>query len=280
MFKLYETFPLVIKAIMTLFFAFGLHWFLRRGISMVLSRLDDKGYQTTRVSFIKNSLGFIIYGIAFAIIFYNTDSFHQLGKSLLAGAGIIAAIIGFASREAFADIINGVFLVIYKPFQIDDVIEIDNGLKGIVADITFRHTVIQDFENRKIIIPNSRIGDSTIINSSLDGDFIKKQINFGISYESNEDKAKEIIREEIEKHPLCLDRRNPIEKKDNEPIAPVLMTAWLDSAVNLRAYVWTATNSDSFVLQCDVLDSIKKRFKKEGIEIPYPQLQIHNTANA
>ncbi len=275
MFNLFDKSPILIKSIIVLALAFFLHWFLKRSISLALARLDDKGYQTTKIKFIKNSLGFIIYGVAVILIILNVDELRSLGASLLAGAGIFAAVLGFASREVFADIMNGVFLVIFKPFQIDDVIEIDTGMKGIVTDITFRHTIIQDFENRKIIIPNSRIGDSTIINSSLDGDYIRKQINFHISYESNEDNAKQIIREEIEKHPLCLDRRNPLEKKENKPRVPVLMTEWLDSSINLRAYVWTATNADSFTLQCDVLDSVKKRFNQEGIGIPYPQVQIH-----
>ncbi len=275
MFKYYEKFPILIQSLIILALAFFLHWFLRRSIRLVLSRLNDKGYQTTKINFIKNSLGFIIYGIALVLIILNIHLLRDLGKSLLAGAGIFAAIIGFASREAFADIINGVFLVIYKPFQIDDIIQLDDGLKGTVSDITFRHTVIEDFENRKIIIPNSKIGDSTIINSSLDDDLIRKQINFSISYESNEDLAKAIIREEIEKHPLCMDRRTLAEKKNNVHIVPVLMTEWQASAVNLRAYVWTASYKDSFLLQCDVLDVIKKRFASEGISIPYPQLQIH-----
>lgn len=272
---IYQQYHILFKSLIIIFFAVALHAVLRRSIRLILSRLDDKGHQTTKINFIKHSLDFIIYGIAFVLIIISIPELKTLGKSLLAGAGIFAAIIGFASREAFANIINGVFLVIYKPFQIDDVIEIENGQKGIVTDITFRHTIIKDYENRKIIIPNSRIGNSTILNSSLDGDIIRKKINFTISYESNSDLAKQIIKETIEAHPLCLDERTAEQKKENTPIVLILMTDWLDSAVNLRAYVWTATNADSFMLKCDVLETIKKRFAEENISIPYPQLRVH-----
>ncbi len=277
MLELYEQYHLLFKSIIILAFAISLHWVLRRSIRMILSRLNDKGYQTTKINFIKNSLGFIIYGVAIVLIIQSIPELKSVGSSLLAGAGIFAAVIGFASREAFANIISGVFLVIYKPFQIDDIIEIENGQKGTVTDITFRHTIIKDFENRKIIIPNSKIGEATILNSSLDGDNIRKQINFTISYESSVDLAREIITQEIEKHPNCIDHRTQEELNgdENSPKVLVLMTAWETSAINMRAWVWANSNAEAFRLECDVLETIKKRFQEEGVSIPYPQMKIH-----
>ncbi len=257
--------------------AFLINWFLRSAINRIINRLDDKGHQTTKINFIKNSLGFVIYSIALVLIFMAIPKLRTLGGSLLAGAGILAAIIGFASQAAFSNIISGVFIVIFKPFQIDDVIEIDGGLKGVVTDITFRHTVIKDFENRRIVIPNTKIADSTLINSTLDEEKIRKKINFSISYESDVDLARKIIIEEIENHPLCIDNREEesAQGEENPPKVLVLMTSWESSSVNLRAYAWTPSNADAFRLECDILESVKKRFAKEGITIPYPQLRVH-----
>lgn len=257
--------------------AIFLHWFLRASINRIIDRLDDKGYQTTKINFIKNSLGFIIYSIAIVLVFMAIPKLEKMAGSLLAGAGILAAIIGFASQAAFSNIISGVFIVIFKPFQIDDIIEIGDGLKGTVLDITFRHTVIKDFENRRIVIPNSKIADSTIINSSLDEEKIRKRINFSISYESDVDLARKIIVEVIEAHPLCIDNRSQeIEEGEvNPPKVKVLMTAWENSAINMRAWVWTASYQNSYQLEWDVLEIIKKRFQAEGISIPYPQLRVH-----
>jgi small conductance mechanosensitive channel len=254
-----------------------LHWLLRATINRIINKLHDKGYQSTQIRFIKNSLGFVIYSIAIAIIVMEIPKLESLGKSLLAGAGILAAIIGFASQAAFSNIISGVFIIIFKPFQIDDTIELDQGLKGIVSDITFRHTVIKDFENRRIVIPNSKISEATVVNSSLDEEKIRKRINFTISYESDVDLARKIIIEEIEKHPNCIDNRKDeiAVGEENPPKVLVLMTAWQDSSINMRAWVWTPSNAAAFRLECDVLESIKKRFQAEGINIPYPQLRIH-----
>jgi len=272
-----ETYHIFIYALVVFTGAIFLHWFLRSSISRIIIRLNDRGYQTTKINFIKNSLGFILYTIAVVLVFLSIPKLEKLAGSLLAGAGILAAIIGFASQAAFSNIISGVFIVIFKPFQIDDLIEISGGLKGIVVDITFRHTVIRDFENRRIVIPNSKIADSTIINSTLDEEKIKKQINFSIDFKSDVDLARKIITEEIEAHPLCIDNRSQevLDGVTEPPVVLVLMTNWEDSAINLRAWAWTANPLDSFRLQCDVLETIKKRFDAEGISIPYPQLQIH-----
>lgn len=257
--------------------AFFLHWIFRNMINQIIRQLDDKGYQTTKINFIKNSLGFILYSIAIVLVFMAIPKLEKLAGSLLAGAGILAAIIGFASQAAFSNIISGVFIIIFKPFQIDDIIEIDAGLKGTVTDITFRHTVIKDFENRRIVIPNSKIADSTIINSSLDEEKIRKRINFSISYESDVDTARNIIQEVIEAHPLCIDNRKQeiLEGETNPPKVLVLMTDWENSSINLRAWAWSENFQTSFRLQCEVLEEVKKRFKDAGISIPYPQLQIH-----
>jgi len=71
---------------------------------------------------------------------------------MLAGAGILAVAVGFASQAALSNIISGVFVVIFKPFRVGDRLKI-NELTGVVEDITLRHTVIRDLENKRIIIP-------------------------------------------------------------------------------------------------------------------------------
>ncbi len=234
----------------------------------------EKGYDTTQLNFIKNSLGFIIFTIAVFLIIYSIPSLKTLGASLLAGAGILAAIVGFASQEAFSNIISGLFILIFKPFRIGDILQFKDGLKGKVQDITFRHTVIKDFENKRIIMPNSVISNETLINSSFEDEKIRKRINFSISYESDMDLAIAIIREEIMKHPFCFDNR--IVKNETTPVVDVFILDLADYAVVIQARVWTENQLMAFKLKCEILKSIKERFDKEGIEIPYPhQVQIH-----
>lgn len=228
----------------------------------------------TNFSFLKNAIPFIIFSLAIIFIFIKIPFLKSLGTALFAGAGIIAAIVGFASQKAFANIISGIFILIFKPFRVGDIIEMSNTHKGTVEEITLRHTIIKDFENRRIIVPNSVISDDIIINSNITDENIRKWVEFGISYDSNVDKAIKIIQEEAEKHPYFIDNRTKEEKKKNVPAVVVRMISHGDFSINLRGYVWATGNNNAFEMKCDMLKSVKERFDNEGIEIPFPYRTI------
>lgn len=224
----------------------------------------------TNFSFVKNSVSFLIYTISIIIIFYEIPSLRALGTALFAGAGIVAAIIGFASQKAFSNIISGIFILLFKPFRVGDTIEFGQNLKGVVEEITLRHTTIRDYENRRVLVPNSIISDDTIINSNITDTLIRKHVVFGISYDSDIDKAIHIIKDEARKHPLFIDPRTPGEKKKNVDDITVRVIGLSDFSVDLKAYVWTDGNDNGFVLMTDLMKSVKQRFDKEGVEIPFP----------
>ena len=216
--------------------------------------------------------GIYLAGISFAISF--VPFLKPVAQSLLAGAGIIAIAVGFAAQQSLGNIVSGVFIVISKPYQINDRISMSDGQRGFVEDISLRHTVIRNFENQRIIIPNSIISNQVLINSNYADSKVCKLLTIGISYESDIDLAKKIIREEAEGHPLVFDNRTPEEKMEGKPIVMVRVILLNESSVDLRAWVWASTASDGFVLECDVLESVKKRFDREGIVIPFPQRTI------
>jgi small-conductance mechanosensitive channel len=215
----------------------------------------------------------LIYTVGFGLALYQLPNFKALAGSLLTGAGIFAVAIGFASQHALSNIVGGIFIVIFKPFKVNDRVTIGTRA-GVIEDITLRHTVIRDFENRRIIIPNSVISNDVIVNSDFKDGKICKWIDISISYESDLDLAKSIIEAEILAHPLIIDNRNPEQIEENRPIVPVRVILLADSGINLRAWAWVKDNADAFALSCDVYESIKKRFDREGIEIPYPHRTI------
>lgn len=220
----------------------------------------------TNFVFLKNSVWFIIITATLIVIFIITPQMKEIGKTLFVSAGILAATIGFASQKAFSNILSGIFILIFKPFSVNDTIEIrSENMKGVVEELTLRHTVIKDYENRRIIIPNSLISEKTLVNSSTVNPQIRKHIDISISYDSDIDKAKQIIEEVVTAHPNCI---FDSEQEGDKIVKRV--TALTDFAVNIRAYVWSEDNDSAFVLHCDTLEKVKKRFAAEGIEIPFP----------
>lgn len=223
----------------------------------------------TRYKFFKNATDFIIYLIALVVIFRSIESLRDYGNTLLASAGVLAAIVGFASQSAFSNIISGIFLVIFRPFSVGDRVQIGQLYTGDVEDITLRHTVIRNFENRLIVIPNSVINNETIINSTLQLENVCVFVELTIAFSSDTDKAIQLIRQQAENHPETVDNRTAEEKKNDEPKVSVRVINLTEFGQQLRAYVWAKDPSSGFVIKTDLFRSIKKQFDIEGIEIPY-----------
>ncbi|KDN53789.1 mechanosensitive ion channel family protein [Flavobacterium seoulense] len=257
-----------------LFFTFILGLIVDRMLKRFLQKkLTHKNFDITGFKFLKHLIITIIYiiGISFALI--QIPEFKIIGHSLLAGAGVISLIAGLASQQALSNIMSGIFLVIFKPFRINDRITI-NTFTGVVEDINLRQVVLKDAENNRIIIPNSVISNQIILNTNMKDTKCCKTIEIGIGYECDIEKALAIMKEEVAQHPLFIDTRTPENKKENIPLVIARVVALADSSVNLKVWAWAKNTNDGFVMYCDLLQSIKKRFDQEGISIPFPQREI------
>ena len=230
----------------------------------------------THYNFLKNAIDFLVFLAAIIVIFRSIPVFREFGTTLLTGAGILAAIVGFASQSAFSNIVSGVFLVIFKPFSVGDRVKIGQLYSGDVEDITLRHTIIKDFENRRIVIPNSVINNETIINASIVEEKVCMFIELGIALDADIEKAISIIQDEAMKHRFYMDNRTEDEKAKGDHPVIVRVMGFTELAVQLRAYVWAKNANDGFDIKTDLHLLLKKRFDLEGIEIPYPRRVIIN----
>lgn len=253
--------------------AFILNKLLRAMVSAYFKRESARiNVDPTAYNFLKNALTFIIVIFASLSIIYSIPTFKQLAVTLFAGAGILAAILGFASQTAFSNIINGIFIVMFKPFRIGDLIEIGNqgdAFIGTVEDITLRHTVIRNFENKRVIVPNSVISTEMIVNRTIVDEKIIRYFDVAITYTSNIDLACKIIAEEASSHPLFVDMRTTEQIEAGEPKVNVIVLRLAETGVKLRANICGNNSGESFQLITDVNKRVKERFDKEGIEIPY-----------
>jgi small conductance mechanosensitive channel len=229
----------------------------------------------TKYNFLKNAVEFIVYIIALIVLFNSIPTLKSYGAALFAGAGVLAAIVGFASQSAFSNIISGIFIVIFRPFSVGDRVKVGQLYSGDVEDITLRHTVIKDFENRRIVIPNSVINNETIINSTLENEVLCMFIELGLSFDSNLDQALRIMQEEAMKHPDCLDNRTPEEIESGVPQVRVRLVNISETALQLRAGAWAKDPATGFAMKCDLLRSIKLRFDEAGLSLARPQQTVY-----
>ena len=251
-----------------------------RSIRFIMGRLirgasSKLKVDPTKYNFLKNAVEFIVYVIALIVLFNSIPTLKSYGAALFAGAGVLAAIVGFASQSAFSNIISGIFIVIFRPFSVGDRVKVGLLYSGDVEDITLRHTVIKDFENRRIVIPNSVINNETIINSTLENEVLCMFIELGLSFDSNLDQALRIMQEEAMKHPDCLDNRTPEEIESGAPQVRVRLVNITETALQLRAGAWAKDPATGFAMKCDLLRSIKLRFDEAGLSLARPQQTVY-----
>lgn len=233
----------------------------------------DKGDPTT-YKFLSYFAVFAVYFIGIALAALAIPALRTMAQSALAGAGVLAVVAGVASQEALSNLVGGIFIVFSKPFRVGDCVRIGADVIGEVEDLTLRHTVIKDFHNKRIIIPNSIINKETVTNYNLGDQRTCEWIVVGISYDSEINAALKIMAEEAEKHPLCIDQRSNRDKKNEIPQIVTKVTSLDDSAVTLRAWVWARNYYDAVALRHDLYKSVKERFDEAGIEIPFPHRTI------
>ena len=257
-------------AVITIVAAASTNMWFKRSIQRKIVNQHDP----TSLKFLRYVAVIAIYfiGILFGLLAF--PSLKGVAQTALGGAGVIAIIAGVASQEALANLVGGVFIISFKPFRVGDLIKVTDAMVGTVTDITLRHTVIRNFENKMIVIPNSIINKEKLINYDLGELKCCERIEIGISYDSDIDLAKKIMQEECENHPLIFDNRSPLEKENGYPIVKTAVVALNDFSVTIRAWAWGKEFADCFELKIAVLESIKKRFDKEDIEIPFPYRTI------
>ncbi len=256
--------------VLILLVAFFIHRITKRVIRKQLTKSTSEASDyKTNYKFLNNASALLIYTVAVISILYSVPALRAYGAGIFASAGVLTVILGFASQEALSNIVGGVFIVIFKPFRIGDIVQIGT-LEGEVEDITLRHTVIKSWENKRIIIPNSTISRETLINWNVGDARMCTLLDIGISYDSDIDLAKSIMLEEILAHPLRIDVRTAKDKRDEKPEVVMRLKEYADSAIVLRAFVWTKEPYHAFQIKSDLLTTIKKRFDTEGVEIPFP----------
>ncbi len=254
-------------------------WILSRIIRFLLVKYINRKnkehqYSITRLKFIKNSVKFFLGIIALLVIIFTIPVFRSKAAIIFSGAGILAAIIGFAAQAAVSNLIAGAFIVLFKPFRVGDFIKLDDLRLGIVEDITLRHTVINTFENKRLIIPNSLISTESIFNHTIDDTYVQSFNNIMVGLHADIDQVKQIITEEALKLPYIIDNRTPEQIANNFPQIKIRVKDINENGIYLRAFIWVTDPYEEFRVKSDLLEAVHKRFLKENIDLPVATRKI------
>lgn len=235
------------------------------------TKLIHRHYDRPNIKSIDRLKTILIYTIAGYAILDLFTPFQTILKTLLASGGVLAVVIGLAAQEAAGNFVNGLMISIFKPFKIGDLIKVNNGeLVGTVIDISIRHTIIKTYENTKIVVPNSVMDKAILENVTAVNERKANFLELEISYESDLEKAMEIIREAIMHHPNYLDARSEEEKAAQVPEVITRLIDFGESGLKLKTTVYSKDNAEGFAMLSDLRIAIKKRFDEEGIDLPYP----------
>ncbi|MDJ0704334.1 MAG: mechanosensitive ion channel [Leptolyngbyaceae cyanobacterium MO_188.B28] len=199
--------------------------------------------------------------MAFVII----AALNRLGiqtASFVAVLGAAGLAIGLALQGSLANFAAGVLMLVFRPFKVGDVIE-GAGVLGIVEEIQLFTTMLKTPDNKLVVIPNGKLGSDNIINYTAK-DTRRIDLVFGVSYDADIDRVKQVITDILSQDDRIL--------QDPPPVIGLLELA--DSSVNFAVRPWTKT-SDYWDVYFSIHEALKKRFDTEKISIPFPQRDVH-----
>ena len=236
--------------------------FEKKVVSRTETKLDD-----TVLPLANRFVQFLVIGIGVisALTYLEWDLTAALG-----GAGIAGLAVSFAAKDTLSNLIAGLLLVLDRPFEVGDRIEIwqapreSSTWRDVVA-IGLRATTIRTPDKLIFVIPNAVIMQRDIINYTASGEHIRLRIPIGISYDSDTELAKQLI----------LKVAANIEGIETDPAPIVILRSFNDSAVGLEARVWVAEARNRRNIQDQITENVKRAFETNGIEIPFPKRDLY-----
>lgn len=262
-----EIFMLIINAGVVFFGIWLALWAERKLYKKILESKNN-----INLRYVEAFVRFTIIFIGVQTLIMGSPITQPLGRTLFGGTTVIAAIAGFAAQPVISDMICGLMLSATRPFNIGDRIELDNGMAGIVKDITVRHVVIRGLDTTDIVIPNSRLNGMIVSNMSTQ--HLKRSIKckFSVAYSTDIDRAIKVVSEAIQESPYTIPGHPG--KDGGEHYAPVYFLEFADSSLILTTTVYYAPTSHTEVVRSDVNIRVKRALDSHGIEIPYNYVNV------
>ncbi|MGB9766124.1 MAG: mechanosensitive ion channel family protein [Sulfurihydrogenibium sp.] len=228
--------------------------------------MEEKNLPTAGASLIFILINTLIYSMGILVIL----SYLEISITpILTTLGVGGLAVGLALKDTLSNIFSGLYILMEKRINIGDFIELENGKKGYVININWRTTTLRTLSNDVLIIPNEKLAQSIIINYAKPLNLTRIPIQIPVSYDTDLEKLEKVIFEEVESF-AKEDARlllNPV---------PTLrfIPGFGDSSIVFTLYVSVSDYESGFFVESELRKRLFKRFKKEGIEIPYKQIEV------
>ncbi|MBR4554303.1 MAG: mechanosensitive ion channel [Ruminococcus sp.] len=245
-------------------------WGLNRVNHVVFIKIRKK-YNGLQFRFLERFTTVVIIVMAVIFCFAVFGGMDKVWSTLLGGTAIFTGVVAFVAQDVIKDILAGLMISIYKPFEIGNRIELENGICGIIKDITMRHVVMLTIDTQMIIIPNSRLNSMVLKNYSYHSALRSAIFNFRVAYGTDLEKAMNIIRIAVIESELSV----PQERPDGSKGYPsVYFMAYEDSSLQLTTTVYYKAGTPSEKLISDINLRVDQALRSNGIEIPYNYLNV------
>jgi small-conductance mechanosensitive channel len=234
---------------------------LMRALERQLTRVHgfDSSNRELVVKALQILTAFIAFIVALDILRIDLTAFAVLGGAV--GIGI-----GFGLQKIASNFISGIILLMEKSIRLGDVIELPDGTWGTVRKIGGRYTLVESFDSKELMVPNEDFITSRVTNWTFSNTRARVTVQVGVAYGTDLDVAKQCITDAACQHPRCSLYPEPV----------VFLREFGDSSINFLLYFWIDdVRSGRYLAHSEVMFSIWRRFKEKGIEIPFPQRDIH-----
>ena len=234
-------------------------WIIKKIKNLLTKAMDKVEYDESLEKFISSLIVVSLKIVLFIVILGNLGIETTSFAAILAAAGLA---VGLALQGSLSNFAGGVLILIFKPYKTGDFIEAQ-GVMGVVKQIEIFTTKLNTPDNKEVIIPNGSLSNGNIINYSTEENR-RIDITMGVSYDADIKQTKELLMKILTDHPKVL--------KDPAPV--ILLGELADSSVNFKVRPWVLTE-DYWDVYFQIMETCKIELDKAGIEIPYPQMDIH-----
>ncbi|MEE4114301.1 MAG: mechanosensitive ion channel domain-containing protein, partial [Desulfobacteraceae bacterium] len=254
------TLGLVVMAALILYGAFAISWgFQALLMENVLKRRQmDTGARISIVRLVHYALVLVGFFIALSALGFELKNVTIIGGAL--GVGI-----GFGMQAIVNNFVSGLILLFERPIKVGDVIQLSDGQRGRVIKLGLRATIIETFDRAEIVVPNGDLIASQVTNWTLGNRSMRLIIPVGVAYGSDVETVMRVL--------MTVATESSQVLKTPQPM--VLFLNFGDSSLDFQLRVWIADFNDRRIIQSALIREIDRRFRIEGVEIPFPQRDLH-----